>query len=152
MTIANSRHDFDSHISERSREDVTSKSRTSRASRPTEERQCRKKCDVLIVGAGLAGLTAARTLASSGLQCIIMEARDRVGGRTLNYTLQAPGASAGTIVEVGGQWVGPTQSRTLQLLKAMNLSTFKTWTRGKNVDVRKGVRSEYDVVIEVNAL
>lgn len=151
MTNVDARRKFDSHISERPSEDVSSKSRT-KAKSQAEERQRQKKCDVIIVGAGLAGLSAARILASSGIQCIIVEARDRVGGRTLNYTLQAPGASAGTIVEVGGQWVGPTQNRALQLIKAMGLSTFKTWTRGKNVDVRNGVRSEYGGRIPKGAL
>src|SRR5689334_15816035 len=62
--------------------------------------------DVAIVGAGLAGLTAARELTRRGKSVIVLEARDRVGGRTLNHDL-----GNGTITEVGGQYIGPTQDR-----------------------------------------
>ena len=58
---------------------------------------------VVVVGAGLAGLSAARRLVASGVEVEVLEARERVGGRTLNHVF-----ADGTIVEVGGQWVGPT--------------------------------------------
>ena len=59
--------------------------------------------DVVVVGAGIAGLTAARRLQQEGRSVVVLEARDRVGGRTLNHTF-----ADGTVVELGGQWVGPT--------------------------------------------
>ncbi|MGC1812599.1 MAG: FAD-dependent oxidoreductase, partial [Solirubrobacterales bacterium] len=59
-------------------------------------------CDVLVVGAGLAGLTAARELAGAGLDVQVLEARDRVGGRTLS---QSVGDRPEDLVELGGQWV-----------------------------------------------
>ena len=62
--------------------------------------------DVAIVGAGLAGLVAARRLAAGGAGVLVVEARDRVGGRLLNEEI-----GAGKVVEVGGQWIGPTQER-----------------------------------------
>src|SRR4029079_14977782 len=60
--------------------------------------------DAVVVGAGLAGLTAARALRAAGRSVVVLEARDRVGGRTLNHDI-----GDGKVVEVGGQWVGPTQ-------------------------------------------
>ena len=58
--------------------------------------------DVVVVGAGLAGLAAARALTAQGASVAVLEARDRVGGRTLNHDL-----GDGKVVEVGGQWIGP---------------------------------------------
>jgi len=66
--------------------------------------------DVAIVGAGFAGLTAARDLIDAGRSVVVLEARDRVGGRVLNDH-----TADGTPLEVGGQWVGPTQDRLEQL-------------------------------------
>lgn len=100
--------------------------------------------EVVIIGAGLAGLTAARRLAAAGLEVCVLEARDRVGGRTLNHRLDIAGTQPGTVVEVGGQWVGPTQDRVLALMAELGLQSFKTHTRGRLVDVRGGRRSEYD--------
>ncbi len=97
----------------------------------------------MIIGAGLAGLTAARRLLAAGHDVLVLEARDRVGGRTLNHDVTASGARPGTIVEVGGQWVGPTQDRVLALLDELKLTTFKTHTAGKSVDLRGNRRSEY---------
>src|SRR3954470_22534395 len=68
------------------------------------------RTDVAVVGAGLAGLSAARALVKAGRDVVVLEARDRVGGRTLNHDL-----GTGVIVEVGGQWIGPTQDRIAAL-------------------------------------
>lgn len=108
--------------------------------------------EVAIVGAGIAGLTAARRLVQAGRQVLVLEARDRVGGRTLNQAVTAVGASAGTIVEVGGQWVGPTQDRVLALIKELGLSTFKTWNTGNLIDYRHGMLSSYSGRIPPDAL
>jgi monoamine oxidase len=56
-----------------------------------------ESCDVIVVGAGMSGLTAARTLIDAGLKVAVVEARDRVGGRTLSKTL-----SNGVVVDMGG--------------------------------------------------
>ena len=57
--------------------------------------------DVIVVGAGLAGLVAARTCQDAGLSVRVLEARDRVGGRS--WTRQA----AGTSLDLGAEWVSP---------------------------------------------
>jgi monoamine oxidase len=87
-------------------------------------------CDVVIVGAGLAGLTAARELAGAGLEVRVLEARDRVGGRTLS---QPVGEHPEDIVEVGGQWVGPTQHEVLALAQELGIETYPTHVQGKNL-------------------
>jgi monoamine oxidase len=84
--------------------------------------------DVVVVGAGLAGLSAARTLRAAGRDVVVLEARDRVGGRTLNHEI-APG----TVVEVGGQWVGPTQTRLLELARELGVGTFPTHAHGEHM-------------------
>ena len=78
-------------------------------------------CDVVVVGAGLAGLTAARELSGAGLDVRVLEARDRVGGRTLS---QSVGEHPEDIVEVGGQWVGPTQHEVLSLAQDFGIRTY----------------------------
>jgi monoamine oxidase len=91
-----------------------------------------------VVGAGLSGLTAARALAAAGREVLVLEARDRVGGRTLNRSI-----GAGHVVEVGGQFVGPTQDRILALSKAVGVATFPVYNQGSNVEVIGGQRSLY---------
>jgi monoamine oxidase len=65
-----------------------------------------REAEVVVIGAGLAGLVAARELSARGASVLVLEARDRVGGRTLNHEL-----GDGKVVEVGGQWIGPSQER-----------------------------------------
>jgi monoamine oxidase len=80
-----------------------------------------------VVGAGLAGLVAARDLLAAGLSVLVLEARDRVGGRILNHTLKG-----GAVVEVGGQWVGPTQDRVLALAEVLGVGLFPTYEEGEH--------------------
>jgi monoamine oxidase len=96
------------------------------------------RADVAIVGAGLAGLAAARRLVRAGRDVVVLEARDRVGGRTLNHDL-----GNGVIAEAGGQFAGPTQTRVLALARSMGVGTFKTYNSGDNVLVVGGRRSTY---------
>src|SRR5215213_7677571 len=69
-----------------------------------------RRADVIVVGAGFAGLTAAREIVKAGRSVIVVEARDRVGGRVWNHELEGGKAS-----ERGGTFVGPTQNRILAL-------------------------------------
>jgi monoamine oxidase len=84
--------------------------------------------DIVVVGAGLAGLAAARSLRASGREVAVLEARDRVGGRVLNH--QLPG---GEVVEMGGQWIGPQQLRVNKLVAELGLETFATYDTGEHV-------------------
>jgi len=84
--------------------------------------------DVVVIGAGVAGLVAARDLTRSGYRVAVLEARDRVGGRLLNAVL--PG---GAPIEVGGQWVGTGQTQVLDLIAELGLSLFATYDSGRHV-------------------
>jgi monoamine oxidase len=94
--------------------------------------------DVVVVGAGLAGLVAARDLQAGGATVVVLEARDRVGGRTCDRVLDD-----GTLVELGGQWVGPGQDRLLALAAELGVHTFPTWNAGENVLHVKGRPHRY---------
>jgi monoamine oxidase len=108
----------------------------------------RVEADVVIVGAGLAGLTAARDLAATGAEVVVLEARDRVGGRVLNE-----GIGDGKVVELGGTWIGPTQDRVAALARDLGVETFPQWTRGKNqIEVGKRLRRYRGFIPPVNPL
>ena len=84
--------------------------------------------DVAVVGAGLAGLTAARRISAAGHGVLVLEARERVGGRLLNEEI-----GDGKVVEVGGQWIGPTQDRLAALADELGIETFPTHNAGRHL-------------------
>jgi monoamine oxidase len=98
-----------------------------------------ERADVVVIGAGFSGLTAARALKAAGHSVIVLEARDRVGGRTANAAI----AGGKAIAEVGGQFVGPTQDRILALAKSVGVPTFPVFNQGSNVFVARGRRTLY---------
>ncbi|MFB7353292.1 flavin monoamine oxidase family protein [Streptomyces gardneri] len=79
----------------------------------TEE--ARREYDVIVVGAGFAGAAAARELRSRGLQVLVLEARNRVGGRV--YT----DSYLGRKIELGGQWIHPAQTFAVEELNRYNI-------------------------------
>ncbi|HET7121187.1 MAG TPA: flavin monoamine oxidase family protein [Solirubrobacterales bacterium] len=102
------------------------------------------EADVAIVGAGLAGLTAARQLTAAGARAVVLEARDRVGGRLLNEEI-----GGGKVVEVGGQWIGPTQDRVAALAASLGVATFSTYDEGRDVIEIGGRRATYSGFADV---
>ena len=101
-----------------------------------------READVAIVGAGLAGLVAARDLIAAGASVVVLEARDRVGGRLLNEDI-----GDGKVVEVGGQWIGPTQDRMAALSADMGVDTFPTYAEGENLNEWRGSLKRYSGTI-----
>jgi monoamine oxidase len=83
--------------------------------------------DVVVVGAGFAGLSAARDLVRLGHDVVVLEGRDRVGGRSSTTTI------ADTPVDLGGTFVGPTQDAVIALAKELGCETVRTHSRGKNL-------------------
>jgi monoamine oxidase len=96
------------------------------------------RADVAIVGAGLAGLTAASALARAGRSVVVMESDNRVGGRTENHSI-----GGGKISELMGEYVGPTQDRVMRLGRKLRIQTFKTYNQGENVLFLDGKRTTY---------
>jgi monoamine oxidase len=120
----------------------------------------RLSAEVAVVGAGFAGITAARQLHRHGIDVVLLEARDRVGGRTLNHPIDSR-----HVVEVGGQWLGPDkdlpdrglsdpanyptddavtgQSQIWALAKTVGVARYPTYNAGKYIDYRNGTASTY---------
>lgn len=101
-----------------------------------------RTADVVVVGAGLSGLTAARRLKAAGRDVLVLEAADRVGGRTLDLPV-----ADGVVTEAGGQWVGPGQDHVLRLIAELGLSTFDTYVDGDTTYLRAGTRRRYSGTI-----
>jgi monoamine oxidase len=95
------------------------------------------RVDVILVGAGFAGLTAARDLRRAGKSVIILEADNRVGGRT------KPGLVAGERVDIGGQWVGPTQTELLALAAEYGVASIEQYADGDNIIDINGHMARY---------
>lgn len=94
--------------------------------------------DVVVIGAGISGLVAARGLAEAGRSVLVLEARDRVGGRVLNHALPN-----GAVTEAGAAFVGPTQDHILALAKELGVATFPEYADGDNVYVTGGHTTRY---------
>ena len=93
--------------------------------------------DITIIGAGLSGLYAARILHQAGLDVRVLEARDRVGGRTWTQSLGEG------VVDFGGQWIGPHQKRARKLVAEMGCSLEPSFDRGRKVLDLEGQLSKY---------
>lgn len=98
--------------------------------------------DAIVIGAGFAGLTAARTLIERGKKVLLLEARDRVGGRVYTHHF-----ADGTYIDLGGQWIGPTQDRIYALSKEMKVPVFATYNEGKKTIALNGKLKLYSGLI-----
>lgn len=107
-----------------------------------------QSADVAVVGAGFSGLAAAMDLERRGLSTLVLEARDRVGGRVLNHELRGGG-----VVEVGGQWVGPTQHALLGLAAELGVETYPTHVEGASlIEYRGRVRRYRGTIPRLNPI
>jgi monoamine oxidase len=93
--------------------------------------------DVVVVGAGFAGLSAARALVRLGHDVVVLEGRDRVGGRSMTTTI------AGVPVDLGATFVGPTQDAVVALAKELGCKSERTYSRGKNLIRWRGRTRSY---------
>jgi monoamine oxidase len=98
--------------------------------------------DVCVVGAGFAGLTAALRLRQNGLSVVVLEARDRVGGRV--WTERLP---SGTPVDRGGAWLAPQHEAVFGLAREFGVTTYKTWVDGSHLLVDQGRLRRYTGLI-----
>jgi monoamine oxidase len=97
-----------------------------------------RSADVIVVGAGLSGLAAARDVAAQGKSVLVLEARDRVGGRVLNHDL-----GNGDYSELGAMFTGPTQTHIQKLATDVGVGLYPTYNTGNNVSYVNGRREEY---------
>jgi monoamine oxidase len=105
------------------------------------------QADVIVVGAGLAGLTAAWELQRAGYRVLVFEARDRAGGRVLSHRL-----ADGQVVDLGGQFVGPAQRHVLALAAELGVRTQPVFTRGLTLLEIGGRRYRYRLIPRLSPL
>ena len=106
------------------------------------------KKDVVIIGAGYAGIGAALKLYENNIDFCIVEARNRIGGRVESHRLQN-----NKTIDLGAQWIGPTQYKMHELVKKYNIATFDMYNEGKNILHYKSKHSYYKGTIpKINPL
>lgn len=83
---------------------------------------------VAIIGGGFSGIAAAKKLHEAGVSFLVLEARERLGGRVYTKCFDRD-----YYLDLGGQWIGPTQDRMYELCHELGVSYFGTYNQGKNI-------------------
>ena len=99
------------------------------------------EADVCVVGAGFAGLSAAREIRAHGRSVVVLEARDRVGGRTWTQDVH------GVAIDRGGAWLSPLHGAALSLAAELGVPTYKTWAKGAHLLIGDGRTRRYKGLI-----
>jgi monoamine oxidase len=99
--------------------------------------------DVCVVGAGISGLVAARDLVKAGKSVIVLEALDRVGGRSFSIPMDNTDA----IANFGATFVGPTQTAVLALMNELGIAKYDTYSTGDLLWYENGVLTPYTGLI-----
>jgi monoamine oxidase len=97
--------------------------------------------DVIVVGAGVAGLKAAQILVEAGRSAIVLEGKDRVGGRIKHAEL------AGRAVDIGGQWVGRGHDVLRAEARRLGIETYAQYERGRTVMQMLGKQVAFEGVV-----
>jgi monoamine oxidase len=105
----------------------------------SERAQAEQEVDVTVVGGGLSGLFAARTLVQAGKSVAVLEASNRTGGRIKS------GYVNGTVCETGAEWVAPFQHHIQALLQELGIKTFRTYLTGQSSFGYDGKVTRYDL-------
>lgn len=95
--------------------------------------------DVIVVGAGLSGLCAARELVRQGKNTLVLEARDRVGGRMVRKSVMGGGW-----IDLGGQWIGPSHVDVLSVAESLGIKHFDSYAQGRTTVNYNGAVSTFD--------
>lgn len=104
--------------------------------------------DVIIIGAGFSGIAAARKLHQANKSFLVLEARDRIGGRVYSKHL-----SDDLYVDLGGQWIGPSQTRMYELCEAYGVEYFETYDQGYNIiDLNEKIKTYKGIIPKMDIL